>query len=123
MLERGGRQDVFLGTRDCQGYVEPCAFGEGIGHYDEIDEISYGLMFHSFGYPDETGNDKLITRLWRPVMKYGVIEFTHVGDTCNVIKEVRPMKVKAFGESKNFKDVETEYEKLLTQIGREDERL
>jgi CRISPR-associated protein Cas5 subtype I-C len=24
MLERGGRQDIFLGTRDCQGYVEPC---------------------------------------------------------------------------------------------------
>ena len=29
MLERGGRQDIFLGTRDCQGYVEPCEFGEG----------------------------------------------------------------------------------------------
>ena len=28
MLEKGGRQDVFLGTRDCQGYVEPCEFGE-----------------------------------------------------------------------------------------------
>ena len=23
MLERGGRQDIFLGTRDCQAYVEP----------------------------------------------------------------------------------------------------
>ena len=23
-LERGGRQDIFLGTRECQGYVEPC---------------------------------------------------------------------------------------------------
>ena len=29
MLEKGGRQDIFLGTRDCQGYVEPCEFGEG----------------------------------------------------------------------------------------------
>ena len=26
-LDLGGRQDIFLGTRDCQGYVEPCAFG------------------------------------------------------------------------------------------------
>jgi CRISPR-associated protein Cas5d len=26
-LERGGRQDIFLGTRECQGYVEPCEFG------------------------------------------------------------------------------------------------
>ncbi len=23
MIEKGGRQDIFLGTRDCQGYVEP----------------------------------------------------------------------------------------------------
>lgn len=28
-LALGGRQDIFLGTRDCQGYVEPCAFGDG----------------------------------------------------------------------------------------------
>src|SRR5712671_810768 len=33
-LERGGRQDIFLGTRDCQGYVEPCEFGAGTGDYD-----------------------------------------------------------------------------------------
>ena len=46
MLERGGRQDIFLGTRDCQGYVEPCVFGEGKGAYDSEEEIAYGLMFH-----------------------------------------------------------------------------
>ena len=27
MVERGGRQDIFLGTRDCQGYVQACEFG------------------------------------------------------------------------------------------------
>ena len=27
MIERGGRRDVFLGARECQGYVEPCGFG------------------------------------------------------------------------------------------------
>ncbi len=26
MLEKGGRRDVFLGTRECQGYVEPVEF-------------------------------------------------------------------------------------------------
>ena len=31
MLDRGGRQDIFLGTRDCQGYVEPCEFGSDSG--------------------------------------------------------------------------------------------
>jgi CRISPR-associated protein Cas5d len=119
MLERGGRQDIFLGTRDCQGYVEPCIFGDDPGHFDTIDELSYGLMFHSFGYPDETGEPKLITRLWRPVMKHGVIEFTRTSDPSNIIKELRPMTMKTFGESRNLKDVNIEYEQLMAQTGGE----
>lgn len=31
MIEKGGRRDIFLGTRECQGYVEPCVFGDGVG--------------------------------------------------------------------------------------------
>lgn len=27
----GGRRDIFLGTRECQGYVEACEFGSGKG--------------------------------------------------------------------------------------------
>ena len=54
-LERGGRQDIFLGTRDCQGYVAPCRFGEGTSDYDKDGALDYALMFHSFDYPDETG--------------------------------------------------------------------
>ena len=38
MIERGGRRDIFLGTRECQGYVEPCCFGEGEGAYDKKPE-------------------------------------------------------------------------------------
>src|SRR5690554_181156 len=34
MIERGGRRDIFLGTRECQGYVKPCVFGEDAGFYD-----------------------------------------------------------------------------------------
>ena len=118
MLERGGRQDVFLGTRDCQGYVEPCNFGEGIGAYDDVDELSYGLMFHGFDYPDETGKDEMVTRLWWPVMKNGIIEFDHP-ERCPIRKFVRPMQAKIFGEGLNFKDVVTEYEELLLQTGLE----
>ena len=69
MLERGGRQDVFLGTRECQGYVEPCPFGEGAGELDEDGELAFGLMFHGFDYPDETGEDALQARFWRAVMR------------------------------------------------------
>ena len=27
MILKGGRRDVFLGTRECQAYVEPCVYG------------------------------------------------------------------------------------------------
>ena len=30
-LEKGGRRDIFLGTRECQGYVEPLDFESGRG--------------------------------------------------------------------------------------------
>ena len=38
MIEKGGRRDIFLGTRECQGYVEPCEFGSGTGAYDSLPE-------------------------------------------------------------------------------------
>ncbi len=90
MLEKGGRQDIFLGTRECQGYVEPCVFGEGNGEYDDYGELEYGLMFHGFDYPDETGTKELHSRFWRPVMKDGVVEFT-APKACTVRKFVREM--------------------------------
>ncbi|NMB55867.1 MAG: type I-C CRISPR-associated protein Cas5 [Leptolinea sp.] len=75
MIERGGRRDIFLGTRECQGYVEPVKFGEGKGFYDTYGELNFDLMFHGFDYPDELGKDELCARLWRPKMIDGVINF------------------------------------------------
>lgn len=95
MLERGGRQDIFLGTRDCQGYVEPCAFGEGKGDYDELEELSFGLMFHSFDYPDECGGTMMRANFWQPAMRHGVIEFIRP-EECTLKKNIRPIKPKIF---------------------------
>lgn len=108
MINRGGRRDIFLGTRECQGYVEPCKFGEGAGAYDNYGEISFGLMFHGFDYPDETGEDKLIARLWTPVMNNGYIKFLKPNE-CTVKRELSSMKPKAFNEN-NFSGTE-EFEK------------
>lgn len=99
MLELGGRQDVFLGTRDCQGYVEPCEFGSGAGHYDALDRMDYGLAFHGFDYPDETGEAVLAARFWRPVMEYGHVRFPRPED-CDIRKTVRPMTAKPFSQVK-----------------------
>ncbi|MCW7754652.1 type I-C CRISPR-associated protein Cas5c [Desulfobotulus sp. H1] len=107
MLEKGGRQDIFLGTRDCQGYVEPCEFGEGKSDYDGLDELGFGLMFHGFDYPDETGENALKTRFWYPVMKHGIIEFPKPED-CTIRKFIRPMEPKQFELGKNLRHVEIE---------------
>jgi CRISPR-associated protein Cas5d len=74
-VERGGRRDIFLGTRECQAYVEPCEFLKGAGFYAGYGSIDFGMMFHGFDYPDETGVNQLVVRWWRQQMKDGVIEF------------------------------------------------
>lgn len=107
VLEKGGRQDIFLGTRDCQGYVEPCVFGEGAGAYDQISELGFGLMFHSFGYPDETGKDELHCQLWSAVMRSGVLSYPRPED-CTATRFIRKMTPKQFNLNENILCVEQE---------------
>lgn len=101
MIERGGRRDIFLGTRECQGYVEPCVFGDGVGAFDELDELSFGVMYHGITYPDEAYSDEtagmMTVSLWRPVMKNGIIRFPRPSE-CPIHKPIREMKMKKFGE-------------------------
>ena len=97
-LERGGRRDIFLGTRECQGYVEPCRFGDGEGIYDGTPSYPLGLMFHGFDYADETGRNELAARFWSPEMRRGVIEFVRP-EECQIVKHVRDYKPKIVGLS------------------------
>jgi len=106
-LELGGRQDIFLGTRDCQGYVEPCEFGASKGYYDDSAELAYGLMFHGFDYPEETGEHKLECRMYQPTMVNGVINFPRP-DKCKIRRFVRDMAPKMFGLGTNVQSVDTE---------------
>ena len=104
MLERGGRQDVFLGTRDCQGYVEPYELGSDSGELDSAGELSFGLMFHGFDYPDETGGGKLYARFWKPILRDGVIRFDRP-EGCTIRRFVRDMRVKEFDLDQNQRRV------------------
>lgn len=90
MIERGGRRDIFLGTRECQGYVEPCVFGEGESHYQDVEELAFGLMFHGYDYPDETGVNELHTRFLMPKMERGIIHFPRP-EECTIRNFVREM--------------------------------
>ena len=99
MIEKGGRRDIFLGTRECQGYVEPCAFGEGPGAYDDIPELSFGLMYHGLTYPDEAYSQetqgRMTANFWYPTMKRGVLTFPRPED-CPLHKPLREMEMKIF---------------------------
>ena len=108
MIERGGRRDIFLGTRECQGYVKPCVFGEGKGDYDDIEELSFGMMYHGITYADEAYSEetkgKLSVRLWQAVMKKGIIAFPPPWECIYSIR--REMNVKSFGhELNNFSEI------------------
>lgn len=100
MIEKGGRRDVFLGTRECQGYVEPCVFGEGSGAYDDAPDMPLGCMVHGFNYAD-AGQEELSVRLWRPVMKKGVLEFPRPED-CPIVRRLRDDTPILFTPGKNF---------------------
>lgn len=114
MLKRGGRQDIFLGTRDCQGYVEPCEFGTGKGELDDSKELALGLMFHGFDYPDEVGSNVLHARFAHIVMRDGVIPFGRP-EECSVKKRVREMSVKNFQSGNNLRIANEEWSELEKQ--------
>jgi CRISPR-associated protein Cas5d len=106
-IEQGGRRDVFLGTRECQAYVEPCVFGEDKGFYDDYGVIDFGLMFHGFDYPDETGENELRVRLCKQEMNNGIIEFIdprkiNADMRRTVLEYGKDYKFKRFIEDENF---------------------
>lgn len=104
MIEKGGRRDIFLGTRECQGYVVLCKFGEGEGHYDNIQELAFGLMYHGITYADEAFSEEtkncMTARFWYPKMQNGVINFLRP-EKCPLYKKLRPMEMKIFSETDN----------------------
>ena len=102
MVNCGGRRDIFLGTRECQAFEEPCVFGEGESYYDTIPgEVDYGFMYHGITYAEEAvldeDKEKMTVRFWKPVMKKGgIIEFIRP-EECPEKRFVKEMSVRAFG--------------------------
>lgn len=111
MVQRGGRRDIFLGTRECQAYVEPCVFGQGEGFYDNTN-LSFGIMLHGVTYPDEAYDQEtqgqITARFWNPVMEQGCIKFIRP-EECTIHRSAGHYHMKEFNE-KNFLGLE-EFEK------------
>ncbi len=105
MVQRGGRRDIFLGTRECQAFVEPCIFGSGEGYYDHMPgELSYGFMYHGITYADEAvlegEKNKMTVNFWYPVMKKkGIIELIRP-EECPKKRLVKEMSPTVFGRDR-----------------------
>ncbi|WP_347490211.1 type I-C CRISPR-associated protein Cas5c [Desulfoscipio sp. XC116] len=112
-LQVGGRRDIFLGARECQGYVEPCEFGSSTGCYDEEGIHHLGTMVHGFNYPDETGQNRLEVRLWSVKMDKGYIKFIKP-EECKIVRPVKEMEAKGFSPY-NVQSAE----QLLQELGGE----
>lgn len=106
MISRGGRRDIFLGTRECQGYVEACDYDAGASDsfYSNIPELAFGFLYHGITYADEAilqeDKGKMTVRFWRPVMKNGVIRFLRP-EECTEKRHISKMDIKKFGEDIN----------------------
>lgn len=111
MIARGGRRDIFLGTRECQAYVQPCVFGEGQGAYDNTPQLDFGTMYHGITYADEAYSEetkgRMTVRLWHAVMRQGVIDFLPPQECTH--RPIRKMNIKPFGaDHHNFTPIEAE---------------
>lgn len=116
MIRKGGRRDIFLGSRECQGYVEPCVFEEGAGAYDSTPSLAFGLMYHGLTYADEAYSKEtagsMTANFWYPVMEKGIITFPRP-EECPLHKFLRPMEIKPFGETlDNFSGL-SEFEEVM----------
>lgn len=104
-VNAGGRRDIFLGTRECQGYVEPCTFGEGEGAYDQV-TLDFSTMVHGITYPDQRSESNMMQlRLWQPKMVDGVIKFIRP-EQCTLVKDIREFVPKSFVIGENMQSVE-----------------
>ena len=101
-LKKGGKRDIFLGKRECVGFAKECDFDSVESYYKDRREVDFGVMFHSFIYPNQD-NDKLIANLSHIVMKNGIIEFERPQD-CKISRVVREMEYVPTRLSEDFVD-------------------
>ncbi len=103
-MQRGGRRDIFLGTRECIGYIERIRrrdFINAISHY-EGESVSLGIMFHSFTYPDEAYDEHtegaLTSNFCPMIMTDGRIDFVEP-EECTIKHNLGNYSIKKFNSS------------------------
>jgi len=111
-LKAGGRRDIFLGTRECQGYVKPQVFGTGVGYYDEVTSQYFGLMFHGYNYPSDTGDPMFSVRMTAPTMVHGMVHFERP-EECRIVQPIREIKAVGGHDQNLFESVDDLYQQMI----------
>ena len=117
-MKRGGRRDIFLGTRECVAYVDyldKFTYARAKTAY-EGEKRSFGIQFHSFIYPDENPNRDqeeilLISNFCTTIMEDGCIQFCRP-EECKIHHELGTYQIKQFGKN-TFTTVDAEYDLIL----------
>lgn len=100
-LKRGGRRDVFLGTRECIGYIERIRKEdfENAKSFYEGESISLGIMFHSFTYPNEAYDKEtegmLTSNFYPTIINDGRIDFVEPKE-CTIKHNLGNYTIKKF---------------------------
>lgn len=114
-IRRGGRRDIFLGTRECTATAEYLTKEE----YEAIESkyhnqiLTMGIMFQEFGYPTNE-EEPLKSYFTQTVLKHGVITYSSKED-CDIVNELSSY---GFKRSEKMKAVDLEYEEYLVMEGR-----
>ena len=119
-MKKGGRRDIFLGTRECFGYIEKISreeYESAKGYY-EGETISLGIMFHSFTYPDEAydkDTENVLTSNFHPiVMIDSKIDFVEP-KACQIKHNIGSYTFKRFDKT-NFTDVYETYDAYEKEV-------
>lgn len=106
-IRRGGRRDVFLGTRECTAtaeYLTKEEYEAAESKYkDQI--LTMGIMFQEFGYPTDA-SEPLKSYFTQTVLKHGVLTYTSK-ESCDIVNELSSY---GFKRSEKMKPVDLEYE-------------
>jgi CRISPR-associated protein Cas5d len=119
-LSRGGRRDLFLGTRECIGYVEKLKEKEyqSASSYYDGKKLSFGIMFHSFVYPNEAEgkqSDQILVSNFTDIkMENGEISFVRP-EECQIQHNLRNYSFKQFSKE-NVKFVEEELNSFPQEV-------
>jgi CRISPR-associated protein Cas5d len=118
-IEKGGRRDLFLGTRECVAFAERIREEEFLSASTQYDgrKISFGIMFHSFTYPDEavSGGENVLTSNFTDIkMDNGKIDFVRP-EECQIHHTIRNYSFKNFTKE-NMKYAEEELAALCREV-------